>query len=91
MGGMQTPEKPDFMRQEMVDKMSELPNYISVNEPIPGKRGLKDSISRKQAYTYSHHSKSNNSAYKCIQDIGKERNFVMNYLEPFIKCSSYDF
>jgi hypothetical protein len=37
----------------MIDKMGELPHYIAVNEPVPGKGGFEDGIPGKQTDTHS--------------------------------------
>jgi hypothetical protein len=72
VSGVQAPEKTDLMRKEMVSKMGELPDNITVNEPIPGKGSLENSVFGKQAYAQGDHSERDEPAYECIQYISKE-------------------
>lgn len=90
VGGVQAPEQPHLMRQEMVNKMRELPHNVPVNEPIPGKSGFEHGIPGKQADTQSHHGKRNDAADERVEHIGEEGYFVVNNAEPFIECSADD-
>jgi hypothetical protein len=38
--GMQAPQQPDLMRQEVVYEMGKLPNQVTVDEPVPTKAGF---------------------------------------------------
>ena len=57
VGGMQTPEQPDFMCEKMVDKVRKLPDYIAINKPIPGKMRFKYGIFLKMILMCIFHKK----------------------------------
>ena len=44
MGGMKAPEQADLMTEIMIDEMRELPNDITVNEPVPGECCVDDRV-----------------------------------------------
>jgi hypothetical protein len=68
--------------------MSEFPNDISIYKPIPGKAGFKNCMGRKDANYKGNCCYRNKSADKCIENIGKERNFIINYFKlPVETCS----
>ena len=91
VGGVQTPENTDLMRQEMIDKMGEFPHDIPVNKPIPGESGFEDSIPGKQPNAQGDHGKRDEPAYECIEYVSEERYLIMNDVEPFVECPSDDF
>jgi hypothetical protein len=71
VGGMQTPEQPDFMCEKMVDKVRKLPDYIAINKPIPGKMRFKYGIFLKKSDTKSNSCNREEFRNKPVKYIGK--------------------
>jgi hypothetical protein len=81
---MKTPEQPYFVAPVMIEKMPELPNYVTIDKPIPGKTGLKGSQMLEKPNTQGNHSNGNKSAHKPIKDVNKEVDFIYLGLRIFI-------
>jgi hypothetical protein len=64
------------MSEIMVNEMSQLPNNIAVNKPVPGELNVYNCILLKNANTNHSHSYSNVPPYNGIKNIRKERYLI---------------
>jgi hypothetical protein len=78
---MQAPEQADFMTEVMIDKMSKLPNDVTVNEPVPGESSVDDRVLFEQTDTEYDSSDRNEFAHEGIQHVREKRNFVFYRFE----------
>jgi hypothetical protein len=67
--GMQAPEQPHFMAEEMINEMPEFPDDITINKPVPGKAGFKDGVFFKEAYAKYYQRNGDEPANKSIQQV----------------------
>ena len=76
MCGMQAPEQADLMTEIMIDEMCELPNDITVNEPVPGESCVDDRVLFEQPDTEYYRGYRNEFTDEGIEHIREKRNFV---------------
>ena len=76
MGGMKAPEQADLMTEIMIDEMCELPNDITVNEPVPGESCVDDRVLFEQPDTEYDCGYRNEFTDEGIEHIREKRNFV---------------
>ena len=82
--GMQTPQQPDFMCQIMIYEMSQFPNHVAINEPVPGKGGLYDGYWFKESDTIGYRCDGNEPGNKAVKNVYKKDNLIVGYSEILI-------
>src|ERR1051326_2862981 len=88
---MQTPEQSYFMTKIVIDEMSQFPNNIPVDKPIPRKACFDDPIFFKKSYAKSNGCNREKTREKPVEYKDQKRNFVFFNFEPFVDNCSYNF
>ena len=68
------------MAEIVIKKMTEFPNNIPINKPVPGKTGFKDRMLLKKPDTECNRSDRNKSSDDRIQHVRKKRDLIINQL-----------
>lgn len=68
--------------------MSQFPNYVAVNEPVPAKGSLEKGIRLKEANAKGDHRNRKKTGDKAIQDVGKQGDFILRMRIASVKKPS---
>jgi hypothetical protein len=68
------------MTEVVVKEVSELPNNIAIDEPIPGEAGFEYCVRFEQAYTKHNNCNGNKLANKGVEHIRKKGNLIIEGL-----------
>ncbi len=79
---MQAPEKSHLVGEEVIDKVCELPDNVTKNEPVPGELYRQQRVWREQADTI---------CYNAIEYINEEWNLVFSPAEILMRKCQQEF
>jgi hypothetical protein len=91
MSGMQAPQQTYFMGKVMIYKMSQFPDDIAIDEPIPGEACIYNRELFKESDAKSHCSYGNEAGDKPVEDMNKKDHLVIGYSEFFVNQCPDDF
>ena len=75
---MQAPEKSHLVGEKVINKVCELPDDVTKNEPVPGELYRQQRVWRKQADTIGDDAKGNKLSNNAIEYINEEWNLVFS-------------
>jgi len=78
------------MTEIMIYKMSQLPNNVAIDEPIPGKTCFNNTIFFEKTYTKSNGCNGEKTRNKPVENKDQKRYFIFFYFELFVNNRSCD-
>lgn len=90
VSAMKTPEQSDLMTKIMIDEMSQFPDDIAIDEPVPGELGGQYGIFFKKADAKGYGGNGNKTGDEAVGHKDEERHAIVFDLKTFIGDSATD-